>query len=303
MPVNMRTPHAVWLHNKLYAGGSKTEYGDTADANLYKYDAIDDQWKTFRSPVYWFALATYHHELVLVGGFFTDDTPIYFRPRANAIDITSFTLQSRDKAYDNLKLSNGIKVLVDGSRFEDAMVNMHTRRHSACAVSQGNYLLVIGGVGLKGELKSIEVYDGLRWSLTHLKIPLSRTTRCVLIDEKLYIACGGRSNHIEALYTTLLSKGDFSWKTLDLPSNVSTIISCNTYLVAIVDNLDILVYSHKSETWISIGVTRNEGLNPCVAAINQSGILMVISKSRAHRIALKSKYYYNTFAHQCRQFV
>ena len=305
MPVNMRTPHAVWLRNKLYVGGGKTELGYAADANLYEYDAIADEWKTLRSPVSWFALTTYHHELVLIGGVIavTDDTPRYFRSRAYA--FSGYTMEQQviqSRSHDNFKLSNGIKALIDGSRFEDATVSMNMHRHSACAVSQGNFLVVVGGIGLEGKLKSMEVYNGSCWSLTQLKIPLSRITKCVLIDEKLYIACGSRSRHMEALYTTLLSKGEFSWKTLDLPSNVSTIISCNMYLVAIGNNLDILVYSHKSQTWISSGVTCSQGLNLYVAAIGQSGILMVISKSRAHRIALKSKYYYNTFASQHRQF-
>ena len=68
-PVNVGGgAHAVWLKDKVYVGGGVT-FGSRRDhARLYIYSPATDTWTTLDTPVYRFALATYHSQLVLVSG-------------------------------------------------------------------------------------------------------------------------------------------------------------------------------------------------------------------------------------------
>ena len=58
---------SVWHKDKLYVGGWISG-GNKDDARLYIYSPATDTWTTLDTPVYFFALTTYHSQLVLVGG-------------------------------------------------------------------------------------------------------------------------------------------------------------------------------------------------------------------------------------------
>ena len=75
LPVHMHDAQAVWLWDKLYVGGGVTSgskrvtVGSNRDAGrLYIYTPTIDTWNRIDTPVYWFALITYHSQLELVGG-------------------------------------------------------------------------------------------------------------------------------------------------------------------------------------------------------------------------------------------
>lgn len=81
LPVNMQDAQAVWFTEKLYVGGGYTEtehiYADCENqARLYVYTPKTDLWDTIDTPVYWFALAVYHSQLMLVGGDVKNGTPL-----------------------------------------------------------------------------------------------------------------------------------------------------------------------------------------------------------------------------------
>ena len=71
LPVGMDDAQAVWLEDKLYMGGGYTFYtleSHRHEARLYIYTPTTNMWDAMDTPVYWFAITTYHSQLVLVGG-------------------------------------------------------------------------------------------------------------------------------------------------------------------------------------------------------------------------------------------
>ena len=68
LPVGMSNAQAVWLWDKLYVGGGGTSESVRDAARLYIYTPTTDTWSHINTRVSWFALITYHSQLVLVGG-------------------------------------------------------------------------------------------------------------------------------------------------------------------------------------------------------------------------------------------
>ena len=68
LPVDVGDARAVWLKDKVYVGGGATSGSLRDHARLYVYTPATDTWSKLDTPVYFFALTTYHSQLVLVGG-------------------------------------------------------------------------------------------------------------------------------------------------------------------------------------------------------------------------------------------
>ena len=66
LPVDIADAHSVWLNGKLYVGGGYI-YGES-HAQLLVYSPSEDSWEVLPTPTKGYALATYHSQLVLVGG-------------------------------------------------------------------------------------------------------------------------------------------------------------------------------------------------------------------------------------------
>ena len=66
--MGMSDAQAVWLGDKLYVGGGWTSGSRRDIAKLYIHTPTTDTWSHINTPVYYFALVTYHSQLVLVGG-------------------------------------------------------------------------------------------------------------------------------------------------------------------------------------------------------------------------------------------
>ena len=69
VPVCIGRAQAVWLKNKVYLGGGTVSGSKRDEARLYVYTPATDTWDVLDTPVYHFALTTYHSQLVLVGGW------------------------------------------------------------------------------------------------------------------------------------------------------------------------------------------------------------------------------------------
>ena len=65
LPARVVSAHSVWLNGKLYVGGVLY---DVSDAQLLIYSPSEDCWEVIPTPTKYYALATYHSQLVLVGG-------------------------------------------------------------------------------------------------------------------------------------------------------------------------------------------------------------------------------------------
>ena len=135
----MNNATAVWYGNKLYVGGSTSgTHGD--DARLYVYTPTTDSWDTpIDTPVYWFGLTTYRSQLVLVGG-----------------------REHKSKSSDNI--TNKVWALSEHSQWQETLSPMRIKRHSVCAASFVDHLLVAGGwLQRQGSVNTVEVYDGSCW--------------------------------------------------------------------------------------------------------------------------------------------
>ena len=70
MATRMHDAQAVLLCDKLYVRGgySMSLTPEVDNSKLYIYTLTIDTWDVLDTPVYWFALTTYHSQLILVGG-------------------------------------------------------------------------------------------------------------------------------------------------------------------------------------------------------------------------------------------
>ena len=62
--------HSVWLNGKLYVGGGDDMFITIGGSSvqLFIYSPSEDSWEVIPTPTRHYALATYHSQLVLVGG-------------------------------------------------------------------------------------------------------------------------------------------------------------------------------------------------------------------------------------------
>ena len=133
LPVEISGAHSVWLNGKLYVGGGVI-YG-VSDAQLLVYSPSEDSWEVIPTPTERYALATYHSQLVLVGG--------------------------QDPTTD--KPTSKVWLLEDRSWVPHPTVpDMPVSTYWSPAVGFGDYLIVSGSVQDKGST-AMSVFNGQNW--------------------------------------------------------------------------------------------------------------------------------------------
>ena len=123
----------MWLNGKLYVRGGYISTG--SDARLLIYSPSEDSWEVIPTPAEYYALATYHSQLVLVGG----RDPITRKP-------TSKVWLLEDRSW------------VPHPTVPDVPVS--TSR--SAAVGFGDYLIVSGSEQYVGS-RAMSVFDGQNW--------------------------------------------------------------------------------------------------------------------------------------------
>ncbi len=243
----MYSAQAVLLGNRLYVGGGVSK-GGIGVAVLFTCDIAVDTWSTILTPVELFALATYHSQLVLAGGWFS---------------------QPPCKATNNLWVLG-----TDGRTWDQPLPPMPTPRYGAVAVSTDRHLIVAGGSGL-GDiyLDVVEVFDGQQWTQTD---PLPK--RCDYIQSTCHsdfcYMMGGDQQGQSVVYASLRSlvapsphstdRQQSVWMTLpDVPfvQSSTTVFAealvavggCSGFLALGRSNSSILMYSPLSRTWVKVG--------------------------------------------------
>lgn len=132
LPVSVYNAQAVVFGNKVFIGGGSVY----SQSRLLVYNFNKDLWDTLDTPTQWYALATYHSQLVLVGGR----------------DATTW------------KTTNKLWALDEQCNWIQPLPAMTTKRYQASAVSVGDSLIVAGGCRSGGDpLDIVEVYDGCQW--------------------------------------------------------------------------------------------------------------------------------------------
>lgn len=140
----------MWLNGRVYVGGGVTlktyksgtnrkSFRDAA--RLYTYIPEADEWtEHINTPAYYFALTTYNSQLVIASG----------------------CEYKRDKVGPH---TNKVWTLKAKNDWQNIIPPMKTERHSATGVSSGEYLVIAGGLGIKGiPLNSVEIYNGHQWA-------------------------------------------------------------------------------------------------------------------------------------------
>ena len=133
LPVGVDGAHSVWLNGKLYVGGGITS--DGSDAQLLVYSPSEDSWEVIPTPTEYYAHATYHSQLVLVGG--------------------------RDPTTG--KPTSKVWLLEDRSWVPHPTVpDMPVSTSWSAAVGFGDYLIVSGSDQDEGST-TMSVFDGENW--------------------------------------------------------------------------------------------------------------------------------------------
>ena len=253
--MHMKDLQAVSFNGKLYVGGTAESH--TLSARLYSYTPAVGLWEEINTPVYRFALATYHSQLLLISGrtFIGDDEA---GPTTN---IVYELFQSEFIQYSQLL----------------------TSRCDAFAVSFGDLLVVAGG---EYSSNDIEVYDGSKWwSICHPCIP-NQTTSLVHFDQHLYVKSGTTIFYTcwESLKKSNLSSANLDWKSLTtIPRELS--LSGLTVFgdrLVITNGVTLVAYSTCTKKWIHVSdSTEGESdiLSSCVVVCPDTGDMMVLGGS------------------------
>ena len=132
LPAGVNDAHSVWLNGKLYVGGGGK---GGSDAQLLVYSPSEDSWEVIPTPTRYYTLATYHSQLVLVGG--------------------------QDPTTD--KATSKVWLLEDRSWVPHPTVpNMPVITSRSGAVGFDDYLIVAGSEQDKGST-AMSVFDGQNW--------------------------------------------------------------------------------------------------------------------------------------------
>ena len=276
MPVSVFNAQAVVLKNKAYIGGGSLYPGPSS--RLLVYDFTKNSWDTLETPTDQYALATFHSQLVLVGG----------------------------KYPDTEVATNQLWVLDEQDHWTQPFPPMKTERYRASAVSVGDHLIVAGGCsggvigggvigggviggGVIGDavaLDVVEVYDGHQWKqLRSLPRALWRLKSAVL-GGNWYLAgetkqvCKVYYTSLESLIATSQKAGQTSvWKNLpDAPLQWSTLAVFRNQLITLGPgrNYNSAVHAYNTDSWVHVGDLPVACYFPC-APVPTGDMLLVVA--------------------------
>ena len=277
----MRDATAVWHRDKLYVGGwvpaAAGSYRD--DARLYVYTPTTDTWDTpIDTPVYFFALTTYHSQLVLVGG------------------------EEYISEVVEVELSNKLWTLNEHGQWQKTLPPMRTKRHSVCVVSYRDHLLVAGGIASWSQSSNVvEVYNGSHWMFAQpLPIAMGYFDLKSAVLDQYWFLMGGKNSSVELKqhnrvhYASLdsliascqpseTSQPSSVWKRMtDAPHPYSSTALFGCRLIAIggeqyrpFTSPYIYAYSFHTNSWIHIGSMPFTASSTCSVAL-PTGELMVV---------------------------
>ena len=285
-PVQVGGAQAVWLNDKVYVGGGGTTLENYRDeARLYIYTPTIDTWDTpIDTPVYWFAITTYHSQLVLVGG----------------------------REYVGEKIvgerTNKLWTLSKHGQWHETLPPMPIPCTGISAVSHGDHLLVINDDYSLLSNNKVYVYNGHYWaSAQHPPLQLY-SIKSTIFNGHWYLM-GGELSLKTCVYSASLdlliascqpsetSHPSSVWKRLtDIPN-----INCypavfGNRLIAVGGGgylstaTSVHAYSSYSQSWVHIGGTSatSSDAAPC-AVVLASNELMVVTGRRAVKVTLTSR--------------
>ena len=275
-----RDAQAVWLGDKLYVGGGETleSNRDVATCRLYIHSPTTDTWSHINIPVYFFALITYHSQLVLVGG-------------------KEFVGERKDGP-----VTNKLWTLTGRDQWRETLPPMTTKRCKASAVEFAESILVAGGENVN----VVEVYNGHHWAEAQCLPRPCYHIKSTVLNGHWYLM-GGVGQLGEVYYASLDSLVASCqpsekplpsvWKRLSgVPHARSSTAVFGNRLIAVggyPDSSFIHAYSPHTQSWVHVG-DMPVGLFSTCTAVLPIGDLMVIGgrsetfiQSCMHKASLK----------------
>ena len=264
----MHDAQAVWLGDKLYVGGGLTLESGRGNAKLYIHSPTTNAWRHINTPVFLFALITYHSRLVLVGGM-------------------EFV-----REYEDGPVTNKLWTLSEYDQWREARPPMATKRHSASAVEFGDKILVAGGEDDDWRnVDIVEVYDGHHWAEVQCLPKPCPNMKSTVLNGHWYLI-GGEGQGKEVYYASLDSLVASCqpsekplpsvWKRLpDVPHACSSTAVFGNRLIAVGGKVypsassSIHAYSPHTKSWVHVGDMPVELYSTCTAVL-PTGDLMVI---------------------------
>ena len=279
--------NAVCLNNMVHVGGGVTS-GTLRDlARLYIYTPNTDTWTTLDTPVCWFGLATYHSQLVLVGGMKCKGENSGGEP------------------------TNKLWTLSEDGQWQETLPPMPTPCTYASAMSHGDLLLVISD----DYPNKVYVYNGHHWASAQHPPQRLLPMKSTIFNGDLYVM--GREGIVySASLDSLLascqpsetSQPSSLWKRLtDVPSKWCYPAVFGNRLVAVGERstdtsgsiASLYAYSSLTQSWIHMGdapislISNNimfSFISISCAIPLSSNELMIVSKQRACQSTLKCKF-------------
>ena len=288
LPVGMYDAQAVWLGDKLYVGGGWTSGSEGGDARLYIYTPTTDTWSHIDTPVCYFALITYHFQLVLVGG---------------REFVSEFEWIDQDGP-----VTNKLWTLAEDDQWRKTLPPMATKRHKASAVEFAGSILVAGGEDWRN-ISIVEVYNGHHWAEAQcLPRPCYHMKSTVLNGHWYLMGGGGQGEEVYcASLDSLVASCQPSekplpsvWKRLpNVPDIRSSTAVFGNRLIAVggggypSPSSSIHAYSPHTKSWVDVGDIPVEFYSTCTTVL-PTGDLMLIGgwsntsiKSCVHKASLK----------------
>ena len=270
LPVGMYDTQIVWLGDKLYVGGGWTsEMSKTHAARLYIYTPTTDTWSEINTPVYLFALITYHSQLVLVGG-------------------REYVSEGR-----RCSITNKLWTLIGHDQWRETLPPMTTKRQCASAVEFADNIVVASGEDDEGRnIDIVEVYNSHHWTKAQCLPKPCRCMKSTVLNGHWYLM-GGWGQRKEVYYASLDSLVASCqpsekplpsvWKTHpDVPHNYSSTAVFGNRLIAVGGGGGYLpvssfihAYSPHTQSWVHVGDMPVELGSTCTAVL-PTGELMVI---------------------------
>ena len=275
----MRDAQAVWLWGKLYVGGGWASGSEGDDARLYIHNPTTDTWSHIDTPVYFFALITYHSQLVLVGGR----------------EIVG--------KWSGGPVTNKLWTLTKHNQWRETLPPMITKRQYISAVEFADNILVAGGEDDEWMLVDIvEVYNGYHWAEAQYLPKPCYDMKSTVLNGHWYLM-GGIGQREEVYYVSLdllVASCQPSekplpsvWKRLcNVPCERSSTAVFGNRLIAVggrySSSSSIHAYSPNSQSWINVGDIPVELYSTCTAVL-PIGDLMVIGWSDTSKESLVLK--------------
>ena len=280
--MNVGSAQAVWLKDKLYVGGGVTSESKRDWARLYIYTPATDEWTTLDTPVYWFALTTYHSQLVLVGG--------------------------KEYVGENIEgeCTNKLWTLSENGQWQETLPPMPKICGNPSAVSHGDYLLVING----DDPNKVYVNNGHHWASAQHPPHHLDSIKSTIFNGDWYVMGDGGIVYSASLDSLLAScqpsetsQPSSLWRRLtDVPSEWcypavfgNRLVTVGKRSTGTYCNIRTSLYAYSSPTlsWVHIGDAPFSYIPPPWAVLLPSNELMVVSGQRAFKSRLTCKFIIN----------